>query len=227
MPWLGHVVTEGALKVDPEKVEAIISMPEPKDTKYLQRLLGMVTYLDKFCKNLAEMTRPLRDLAKADVAWCWDKTHRLALENLKATIASAPVLSLLDPAKPVVVSVDASSVGVGAALLQEGQPVAYSSSTLTETQKRYFQVEKELLVIMFGLTKFRQYVYGQTVIVETDHKPLIGLLQKPIAENSPRIQRMRLQLQRFDFNLVYKPGKDLFIADTLSRAPSSRLYQEC
>ncbi|XP_046443876.1 uncharacterized protein K02A2.6-like [Daphnia pulex] len=103
---------------------------------------------------------------------------------------------------------------------------AFSSTSLTETQKRYCQIEKELLAVQFGLLRFRQYVYGQKVTVESDHKPLVGLLEKPIATCSPRIQRMRLQLQRFDFRLVYKPGKELFIADTLSRAPSPRLFTD-
>ncbi|KZS03345.1 Uncharacterized protein APZ42_033952 [Daphnia magna] len=118
------------------------------------------------------------------------------------------------------------STRIGAVLMQEGQPVAFSSTTLTVTQKRYCQIEKELLAVQFGLTRFRQYVYGQCVTVESDHRPLVGLLDKPIASCSPRIQRMRLQLQRFDFQLVYKPGKELFIADILSRAPSPRVYSD-
>ena len=138
---------------------------------------------------------------------------------LKAAISSLPVLKLFDLSKPVVVSVDASPVGIGAVLLQDNQPVAFSSTSLTETQKVYCQIEKELLAVQFGLLRFRQYVYGRKIVVESDHKPLIGLLDKPIAACSPRIQRMRLQLQQFDFVLTYKPGKELFIADTLSRAP--------
>jgi hypothetical protein len=122
--------------------------------------------------------------------------------------------------------VDASPIGIGAVLLQKGQPVAYSSTSLTETQKRYFQIEKELSAIQFGLLRFKQYVYGQTVLVETNHKPLVGLLEKPIASCSPIIQRMRLQLQQFDFKLVYKLGKDLFIADTLSRVPSPNFFND-
>jgi hypothetical protein len=74
--------------------------------------------------------------------------------------------------------------------------------------------------------RFRQYVYGQTVVVETDHMPLVYLLEKPIASCSPRIQRMRLQLQRFDFLFIYKPGRELFIADRLSRTPSPRLFYD-
>jgi hypothetical protein len=226
LPWLGHVIGQGTLKPDPNKVSAILEMPDPAAPADLVRILGMVTYLDKFCQDLAGLTRPLRDLLKADAAWIWEEPQKVAFITLKNALASLPVLRLFDHSQPVVVSVDASPIGIGAVLLQSGQPVAYSSTSLTETQKRYFQIEKELLAIQFGLLRFKQYVYGQTVVVETDHKPLVGLLEKPIASCSPRIQRMRLQLQQFDFKLVYKPGKDLFIADTLSRAPSPNLFND-
>ncbi|XP_045028011.1 uncharacterized protein LOC123471141 [Daphnia magna] len=224
LPWLGHVIGQGTLKPDPNKITAIVDMPDPTCPADLIRLLGMVTYLDKFCQNLAGLTRPLRDLLKADAAWVWEEPQRLILAQLKTALTSLPVLRLFDHSLPLVVSVDASPVGIGAVLLQGGQPIAYSSTSLTVTQKRYFQIEKELLAVQFGLLRFRQYIYGQMVVVESDHKPLVGLLDKPIASCSPRIQRMRLQLQRFDFQLVYKPGKELFIADTLSRAPSPLLF---
>jgi hypothetical protein len=226
LPWLGHVIGHGTLRPDPEKVDAIVNMPDPTDKVGLQRLLGMVTYLDKFCQGLATLTRPLRDILKKDSAWCWEAQQQKAMAELKSTLSSLPVLRLFDVSKPVLVSVDASPVGLGAVLMQEGQPVAFSSTTLTPTQRRYCQIEKELLAVQFGLLRFRQYVYGQHAVVETDHKPLVGLLDKPIASCSPRIQRMRLQLQRFDFSLVYKPGRELFIADTLSRAPSPRLFND-
>ena len=226
LPWLGHVIGSGTLRPDPEKVEAIVNMPDPVDKPGLVRLLGMVTYLDKFCQNLATITRLLRDILKKDAAWVWDSQQKQAMANLKSHISSLPVLRLFDASCPVVVSVDASPFGIGAVLMQKGQPVAFSSTTLTVTQKRYCQIEKELLAVQFGLMRFRQYVYGQRVVVESDHKPLVGLLDKPIASCSPRIQRMRLQLQRFDFQLTYKPGKELFIADTLSRAPSPRVYDD-
>ena len=224
LPWLGHVIGQGTLKPDPSKIDAIVSMPDPSCPQDLVRLLGMVTYLDKFCPHLAALTRPLRDLLKGNAAWVWESQHKTALTQLKTVMSSLPVLRLFDSSLPVVVSVDASSIGIGAVLLQSGQSVAFASTSLTDTQKRYFQIEKELLAVYFGLERFFQYVYGQTVVVESDHKPLVGLLDKPIAACSPRIQRLRLQLQRFDFRLVYKPGKELYIADTLSRAPSPRLF---
>ena len=112
-------------------------------------------------------------------------------------------------------SIDASPVGIGAVLLQNNQSIAYSSTSLAVTQPRYFQIEKELLVVQFGLTRFRQYIYEQMVVVGFDPKPLVGLLDQPIVSCSPRIQRMRLQLQIFHFKLVYKPGKELFIVTHL------------
>ena len=126
---------------------------------------------------------------------------------------------------PVTVSVDASPYGLGAVLLQDGQPIEFASWSLTDTQRRYAQIEKELLVVQFGMTHFHHYVYGNQVTVETDHKPLVGLVDKPIGLCSPRIQRMRLQLQVYSNQLLYKPGKELYLADTLSRAPENREYE--
>ena len=163
--WLGHVIAEGTLKVDPRKVEAIRDFPDPTDKKGLIRLLGMVTYLDRFCKDLAVLTRPLRDVLKEESTWVWGEQQKTALSALKEAMLSLPVLRLYDPAVPMVMSVDASPIGLGAALLQEGQPLAYLSTSLTATQSPYFQIEKELLAVLFGLRRFRQYTYGQTVIV--------------------------------------------------------------
>ena len=104
--------------------------------------------------------------------------------RLKEAMSSLPSLRSFDLQLPIALSVDASPTGLGAVLLQEGQPVAYSSTFLTPTQKRYCQIEKELLAGQFGLIRYKQYVYGQQVAVEMDHKPLIGLDDKPIAECS-------------------------------------------
>jgi hypothetical protein len=107
LPWLGHVIGNGSFKPDPEKVEAIVKMPAPTDKNVLIRLLGMVTYLDKFCKDLAVLTRPLRGLLKHDAAWVWDAQQEQALSALKFAFFSLPVLRLFDVSKPLVVSVDA------------------------------------------------------------------------------------------------------------------------
>ena len=224
LTWIGHVISEQQLKADPKKIEAITSFKTPETKEDLQRLLGMVNYLAKFCPGLSVLTSPLRDLLKREVEWTWDQSHQLILKHLKETITNVPVLRLFNPNDPVTLSVDASPYGLGAVLLQAGQPVEFASRTLTETQTRYAQIEKELLAVQFGLQHFHHYVFGQTVQVETDHKPLIGLVDKPINQCTPRIQRMRMQLQTYDYRLSYTPGREMHLADALSRAPEPTQY---
>ena len=139
-------------------------------------------------------------------------------QKVKKLLSEAPVLAFFNVKKPVTVSCDASQYGLGAVLLQDCQPVAYASRALTDTERRYAQIEKELLAVVFGMERFNQYVYGKEVEVESDHKPLEAIMLKPLCHAPPRLQRMLLRLQKYDFKLKYKPGKEMLIADTLSRA---------
>lgn len=97
--------------------------------------------------------------------------------------------------------------------------MAYASKALNETQKRYAQIESEMLAIVFGCERFHQYVFANPkVTVETDHKPLLAIFNKSLNSCPPRLQRMLIKLQQYSFDLVYKSGKELYIADTLSRS---------
>lgn len=216
--YLGHVICQGKIQADPEKIKAIVDMPIPENKDDVRRLLGMATYLGKFCPELSTVSAPLRELMKKNCEWLWTGSHQQALEDLKHLVCRAPALKMFDPSQAATLSVDASKHGVGATILQHGQPVEFASAAFTETQQRYSQIEKEFLAVQFGLTRFHQYVYGQHVVVETDHKPLLGILRKNINDLSPRLLRMRLRNQLYDYTLVYKPGAELYVADTLSRA---------
>ena len=101
--------------------------------------------------------------------------------------------------------------------MQDGKPIAYASSALSETQQRYSQIEKETLAIVFGCKKFHQYIYGQKVVVESDHKPLQSIFKKGIHEMPARLQNFLFQLQKYDLDIVFKPGKTMLLADYLSR----------
>jgi hypothetical protein len=147
---LGHILSTDGLKPDPAKVEAIQRFKTPECKADVNRLLGMITHLAKFCPSLADHTRTLRQLVHKDTAWTWDATYDNALAKLKQLVSNSPVLRLYDPSIPVTVSVDASSYGLGATLLQDGHPIEYSSRTLTQTQQRYAQIEKELLAVRFA-----------------------------------------------------------------------------
>ena len=155
---------------------------------------------------------------KQDTQFIWEHEQEAAFEVIKTRLSTAPVLAFFDVQKKVTVNCDASQSGLGAVLLQEGQPIAYVSRALTSTETRYVQIEKELLAVVFALERFHQYTYGKTVDVESDHKPLEAITQKALCHAPPRLQRMLLRLQKYNFILRYKPGKDLNIADTLSRA---------
>lgn len=123
-------------------------------------------------------------------------------------------------------SADASSYGLGAVLLQkvdsDWKPVAFASRSMTDTERRYAQVEKEALAITWACEKFSMYILGKQFEVETDHKPLVPLLgSKHLDSLPPRVLRFRLRLARFDYSIVHIPGKHMYTTDTLSRAPSS------
>ena len=108
--------------------------------------------------------------------------------------------------------------GLGAAILQNGRPIEYASRALTQAERRWAQIEKETLALVFGLERFDQYTYGRTVIVQNDHKPLATILKKPLSQASRRIQALMMRLYRYDIRFQYVQGTQLFIADTLSRA---------
>lgn len=128
-----------------------------------------------------------------------------------------PVLSYYDPDKELHLQIDASKSGLGAVLLQDLKPIAYVSKSLTPTEENYAQIEKELNAVVFGCKPFQAYVYSRKVVVESDHKPLEPILRKPPAAAPPRLQGMILQLQRYDIKIVHLTGKDITIADALSR----------
>ena len=127
------------------------------------------------------------------------------------------------------ISVDASKYGLGAVLLQKHEswaPVTYASKSLTKPEQNYAQIEKETLAIVFGTQRIHDYVYGKLFVVESHHKPLQPIFSKQIASAPPQIQRFRLKLQRYDMTIEYTPGKNLPIADTLSRAYLPRLPED-
>ena len=217
LKYLGHTLTREGLRPDESKIQAIIEMPTPKSKKELERFLGCVNYEAKFIPNLAEVTAPLRELLKEKNAWSWDEPQIRAFEKLKKLLTEAPLLEYYDVTKPVTLQCDSSKDGVGA-VLKHAKPIAYASKSLTESQKRYAQIEKELYAVVFGCEHFHQYVCGRRITVHTDHKPLVSIVKKPLASAPARLQRLLLRLQKYEVDVVYVPGKLLYTADMLSRA---------
>ena len=208
LQYLGQIIDSDGIRKDPSKVKAITDMAEPQNIADLRRFLGLVNHLMKFCPNLAEKTKPLRDLLKKERAWVWGKAQQEAFQQLKADMASNQVLALYDPEKETMVSSDASSFGLGAVLVQkqpsgEMRPVAYASRSMTETERHYAQIEKEALAITWALEDWAEFLIGMRFKVETDHKPLIPLFSTKLIDELPvPIQRFRMRLMRFDFAIT-------------------------
>ena len=205
-----HEVTNKGIKMDPEKAKAILEMPRPTS------LNGFVNYLSKFLPKLADGMEPIRRLTRKDVQWRWTQVEEKALQEVKKLVTEAPVLSYYDPSSELTIQCDASQRGLGAALLQNQN--AYASRALTETETRYAQIEKEMLAIVYALEKFNQFTFGRKVTVHSDHKPLEAILKKPLACAPRRFQGMIMRLQKYDIEVQYERGKDMHIADFLSRA---------
>lgn len=215
--FLGHIIDHKGMSADPEKTEAIRRLKPPTNRKELQRILGKFTYLSKFIPNYSQMMTPLRKLLEKSTQWVWDEIQQKSFEELKEIITKPPVLKLYDVNQDVKLQVDASSSALGAVLLQQEQPVAYASKSLTECQQRYSQLEKEALAIKFGCEKFHEYVWGKQPIVESDHKPLESIFQKPLHACPARLQRIRLSLLTYNPKVIYIKGSKMFLADPLSR----------
>ena len=225
--FLGQILTENGVQSDPDKVAAIVKIEEPANVKELRRFLGMANQLSKFTPNLAEKTKPLRDLLSKKNQWVWSHAQDQAFAMVKQALTESPILALFDPRLETTVSADASSYGLGAVLLQtqkngERRPVAYVSRSMTPTETRYAQIEKEALALTWACERYSDYLVGLQFNIETDHKPLIPLFSTKLLDELPiRVQRFRMRMMRFDFKITHVPGKDLTIADTLSRAPAS------
>ena len=225
--FLGQVIDQDGVHPDDEKVRAIQRFKKPQNVGEIRRFLGMCNHLSKFAPHLAEKTKPLRDLLNKSSQWVWDHPQQTAFEEVKGILATSPVLALFDQTRETVVSADASSYGLGAVLLQkqpdgELKPISYISRSLTPTEQRYAQIEKEALAFTWACERFADYLLGMDFHIHTDHKPLVPLFGvKNLDELPIRVQRFRLRMMRYKFTISHVPGTSLLVADALSRAPCS------
>ena len=219
--FFGNQYSNEGVRPDPEKVRDIQKMPTPQNKEELHSFIGgLMQYLSQFTPNFADRAHHLRELLKQDVPWVWEPSHQKCFEELKTAVTKPICLKYYDTTKSLSLEVDASQKGLGAALVQDGKPIAFGSKTLTKCQSRYSNMEREMLVVVWGIERYHTYLYGRAFTVVSDHKPLEIICGKPLRSAPPRLQRMLTKIQGYDFKVTYRPGKDMLLADTLSRLPN-------
>lgn len=224
--FLGHHISRDGLKPTDDKIAAVSKFRSPRSPEEVRSFLGLVGYVGRFIPDLATKTFELRELISGGHAFDWTLRHEIAFNELKEAVCSTPVLGYFDNARRTRVIADASPVGLGAVLVQfedenDDKPIiiSYASKSLSKTERRYCQTEKEALAIIWSVEKFRLYLLGREFELETDHRPLTAIF-KPTSQPPGRIERWVLRLQPFRFRVIYKPGKEN-VADSLSRLSHS------
>ena len=225
--FLGYVINAEGIKPSGKLTEAIINAPVPHDKATLQSFLGLINFYHAFMPNKADTLEPLNKLLRKDTKWVWHKEQDVSFQNVKKLLVSNSLLIHFDPRKKIVLTVDASPIGVGVVLahrLDDGKeyPIAFHSKTLTLTERNYAQLDREALAIIVGVKKFHHFLYGHSFEIITDHKPLLGIFNssKQIPDIiNPRRLRWIAFLSAYNYTLFHKPGKSISHADALSRSP--------
>lgn len=226
--YLGYIVDKNGIRPDPEKLRAIKDMPSPTEISELRSFLGMVNFYAKFVPKLSGILHPLHELLHRGSRWQWGARHQQAFERVKHMLMGRRVLAHYDPACELVLTCDASALGVGGVLSQisrggggEERAVSYVSRKLTKAEQGYAQIHREALAIVYCVKKFHQYLIGRKFKLKTDHKPLVSIFgsQKGIPTMAAsRMQRWALILSAYDFSIEYV-GTHSNGADILSRLP--------
>ncbi|XP_022800043.1 uncharacterized protein K02A2.6-like [Stylophora pistillata] len=225
--YLGHVISAEGLHQSPKKVKAITEIPKPQDVTQLRAFLGMVQYYAKFLPDLATHLALLHRLLQKDVKWLWGAVEQASFLVVKEILLQDRVLMRYDPDSPLVLATDSSSYGLGAVLSHrtaEGveRPIAYASRSLSETEKKFSQIEKEALSLVWGVKKFQMCLEGRHFTLVTDHQPLKYIMDPgkavPVTA-AARIQSWCLFLGAFSYNIEFRGTQQHANCDCLSCLP--------
>lgn len=219
LEFLGHELSISGVRPKQDKLLAVKQFREPKSVEEVKSFLGLINYVGKFIPNVATTTEPLRVLTRSGNQFHWGPQQGKAFSLLKSQLASGSILGYYDPKHKTQLIADASPVGLGSVLVQdtgnEFRVIEWASRSLTETERRYCQTEKEALALVWAVERHHYYLYGRTFDLVTDHRAL-EVIFSPKSRPCARIERWVLRLQSYKYNVIYKPGRTN-IADPFSR----------
>ena len=218
LSFFGVIFNENGTQPSKNKVEALRNMPISKDVNEARSFLGMAQYSAQYIPQFSSLTAPLRELTKSSVKWKWGKEQAEAFEVIRQALSHESVLGYYKINQETRLTVDGGPKGLGLILSQRKlhgwQAIACHSRSLTETEQKYSQLEREALAIRWACERCYSYLVGSQFTVVTDHKPLVPFFNNPHSKPPIRLEKWLLYLQQFDFKLIYSPGKDN-IADYL------------
>lgn len=223
--FLGFIIDKRGRRPDPKKTSVIRSMKAPTDQKQLMSFLGAICFYGRFVPKMSELRGPLDKLLKKDADWIWTDVEQKAFEELRKAVADSTMLSHFNSSWPIIVAADASKYGIGGVILHVNPdgvevPIAHFARSLTETEKRYSQIEKEALALIYTVKKSHKFVFGRRFKLQTDHRPLLALFgdnrDLPVHSQN-RIVRWATTLMSYDFELSYVATEKFAKADWLSR----------
>merc|ERR1711954_554426 len=228
--FLGKVVDDRGVRLDPATTDAILKMPETVDKSQLRSFLGHISYISRHVPVLKSARASLDKLVNPDVKFVWDKIHKDAFLKCKKLASNPALLTHFDPSLPIVLTTDASPYGVGACLshkvIVDGKirllPVAYASASLKDSQKNYSQVDREGLGVYWGINHFRQYLLCQDFELHTDCSALVKIFGPKNDLNfcaAGRLARWATSLMEYSFTVKHIKGSCMGTADSLSRLP--------
>ncbi|GBG83588.1 hypothetical protein CBR_g37309 [Chara braunii] len=217
--YLGHVLDGDGIRREDSKIASIRDWPTPKTLTEMRSFLGLANYYRKFVRNFSTIAAPLRRLLKKEAIWKWDQDCTSAFKKLKKALIEYPVLKVVDPSLPSVVTTDASQYGIGAVLQQDDgngyRPVEFMSARLPSEKVAASTYERELYALRQALEHWKHYLLGRHFKVYSDHETLRWL--KTQAKMTPKLTRWAAEIDQYDFELKPVKGKYNVVADVLSR----------
>ncbi|GKC15537.1 putative reverse transcriptase domain-containing protein [Tanacetum coccineum] len=213
--FLGHVVNQNGIHVDPSKIEAVKNWKAPTTPSEIRSFLGLAGYYRRFIANFSKIAKPLTSLTQKNKKYEWGVEQEEAFQTLKDNLCNALILSLSDGVEDFVVYCDASNQGLGCVLMQRGKVIAYASRQLKIHEKNYTTHDLELGAVVFALKTWRHYLYGTKSVIYTDHKSLQHIFDHK--ELNMRQRRWIELFSDYECKIHYHPGKANAVADALSR----------